>query len=105
MGESLHIVCPIGVFFCFTPRNSSSDRLGQNSRASISSITKKPSSSLISLLAAIVTFDDCIKDAVLVHLRLLNWLVVNSPRAMEQRIISDLDRGIDGDFLISQNRM
>jgi len=42
---------------------------------------------------------------VLVHLRLLNWLVVNSPRAMEQRIISDLDRGIDGDFLISQNRM
>ncbi|KAG5574579.1 hypothetical protein H5410_054713 [Solanum commersonii] len=58
-------------------------RLGKNSRASISSITKKPSLSLISLLEAIVTsrrIDDCIKDAVLVHLRLLNWLVVNSPR-------------------------
>jgi hypothetical protein len=35
-------------FFCFTPRNSSSARLGQNSRAStsISSITKMSSSSL-----------------------------------------------------------
>ena len=42
---------------------------------------------------------------VLVHLRILNWLVVNSPGTMEQRIISDLDRGIDGDSQISQNRM
>lgn len=42
--------------FCFTPRNSSSARLGQNSRAStsISSITKMRSSSLICLLTAIV---------------------------------------------------
>ena len=48
--ESLHIVCPVSVFFCFTLRKSSSARLGQNSResTSISSITKKPSSSLIS---------------------------------------------------------
>jgi hypothetical protein len=45
---------PVRVFFCFTTRNSSSARLGQNRRASISSITKKPSSSLICLLAAIV---------------------------------------------------
>ena len=42
---------------------------------------------------------------VLVHLRILNWLVVNSPRTMEQRIIPDLHRGIDGHFQISQNRM
>ena len=51
--------------------------------------------------------DDCIFDVllVLVHLRILNWLVVNSPRAMEQRIIPDLHRGIDGDSQISQNRM
>ncbi len=42
---------------------------------------------------------------VLVHLRILNWLVVNSPRTMEQRIIPDLHRGIDGDSQISQNRM
>ncbi|KAJ0080086.1 hypothetical protein Patl1_22404 [Pistacia atlantica] len=34
---------------------------------------------------------------VLVHLRILNWLIVNSPRTMEQRIIPDLHRGIDGD--------
>ena len=49
--------------------------------------------------------DDCIFDAVLVlvHLRILNWLVVNSPGAMEQKIIPDLHRGIDGDFQISQN--
>ena len=50
-------VCParIGIFFfCFTPRNSSSARLGQNSRASISSIAKMCSSSLICLLAVIV---------------------------------------------------
>ena len=47
---------PISVFCCFTPRNSSSARLGQNRRAStsISSITKMSSSSLICLLAAIV---------------------------------------------------
>ena len=42
---------------------------------------------------------------VLVHLRILNWLIVNSPRTMEQRIIPDLHRGIDGDSQISQNRM
>eukprot|EP00536_Pseudo-nitzschia_multiseries_P013129 jgi/Psemu1/34269/gm1.34269_g len=46
--------------------------------------------------------DDCIKDAVLIHLRILNWLVVNSPRAMEQRIIQDLHRGIDGHFFKSR---
>lgn len=42
--------------FCFTSRNSSSTWLGQNSRAStsISSLTKKRSSSLICLLTAIV---------------------------------------------------
>lgn len=42
--------------FCFTPRNSSSARLGLNSRAStsISSIAKMRSSSLICLLAVIV---------------------------------------------------
>ena len=46
---------PIGIFFfCFTPRNSSSAGLGQNSRASISSIAKMRSSSLICLLAVIV---------------------------------------------------
>ena len=44
-------------------------------------------------------------DALLVHLRILNWLVVNSPRVMEQRIIPDLYRSIDGDSQISQNRM
>lgn len=48
----------IGIFFffCFTPRNSSSARLGQNSRAStsISSIAKMRSSSLIGLLAITV---------------------------------------------------
>ena len=38
-------------------------------------------------------------------MRILNWLVVNSPRTMEQRIIPDLHRGIDGDSQISQNRM
>lgn len=57
VGE-LSIVCParISIFFCFTPRNSSSARLGQNSRAStsISSIAKMRSSSLICLLAVIV---------------------------------------------------
>lgn len=45
----LNIVFPaktknkISIFFCFTPRNSSSARLGQNSRAStsMSSIEKK----------------------------------------------------------------
>ncbi len=42
---------------------------------------------------------------MLIHLRILNWLVVNSPRAMEQRIIQDLHRGIDGHLKISQNRM
>ena len=42
---------------------------------------------------------------VLVYLRILNWLIVNSPRTMEQRIIPDLHRGIDGDSQISQNRM
>ena len=42
---------------------------------------------------------------MLIHLRILNWLVVNSPRAMEQRIIQDLHRGIGGHFQISQNRM
>lgn len=31
--------------------------------------------------------------ASLMHLIILNWLVVNSPRAMEQRIIPELDRG------------
>ena len=40
---------------------------------------------------------------MLVNLRILNWLVVNSPRAMEKRIIQDLYRGIDG--LKSRNRM
>ena len=39
---------------------------------------------------------------VLVHLRILNWIVVNSPRLW---IIPDLRRGIDGDSQISQNRM
>lgn len=42
---------------------------------------------------------------MLIHLRIINWLVVNSPRAVEQRIIPDLHRGIDGHFKISQNRM
>ncbi|RZC75017.1 hypothetical protein C5167_050499 [Papaver somniferum] len=46
--------------------------------------------------------DDCIFDAllVLVHLRMINWLVVNSPRAMEQRIIPDLHRGPSYLFLL-----
>ena len=46
----------ISIFFCFTPRNSSSAGLGQNSRAStsISRIAKMRSSSLIRLLAVIV---------------------------------------------------
>ena len=42
---------------------------------------------------------------VLVHLRILNWLVVNSPRTMEQRVISDLRRDIDGESQISKNRI
>lgn len=42
---------------------------------------------------------------MLIHLRIINWLVVNSPRAVEQRISQDLHRGIDGHFQISQNRM
>lgn len=44
------------IFFVLRARNSSSARMGQNSRAStsISSITKTRSSSLICLLAAIV---------------------------------------------------
>lgn len=58
MVEKLNIVCParIGIFFCFTPRNSSSASLGQNSgeSTSISSIAKMRSSSLICLLAVIV---------------------------------------------------
>lgn len=34
-GGIINIVCPLPhIFFCFTPRNSSSARLGQNSRAS-----------------------------------------------------------------------
>lgn len=41
-------------FFCFTPRNSSSAGLGKNRRASISSIAKMRSSSLIWLLTVIV---------------------------------------------------
>ncbi|KAJ8425434.1 hypothetical protein Cgig2_032234 [Carnegiea gigantea] len=36
--------------------------------------------------------DDYIFDALLVHLRILNWLVVNSLRTMEQKIIPDLHR-------------
>ena len=40
--------------FCFTPRNSSSAGLGKNRRASISSIAKMRSSSLIWLLTVIV---------------------------------------------------
>lgn len=42
------------ILFCFTSRNSSSARLGQNSRAStsISSIAKKRSSSLICFMFA-----------------------------------------------------
>ena len=100
MLEALHIVRtpPISVFF-LRAHNSSSARMGQNSRAStsISSITKMRSLLLICLLAAIVALgriDDCIFDAllVLVHLRILNWIVVNSPRAMEQRSIPDLHR-------------
>ena len=52
-------------------------------------------SSLICLLVVIVVFrriDDCIFDAllVLVHLGIFNWLVVFSPKTMEQRIILDL---------------
>ncbi|KAD4887879.1 hypothetical protein E3N88_19950 [Mikania micrantha] len=45
--------------------------------------------------------DDCIFDAllVLVHLRILNWIVVNSPKAMEQRSIPDLHRGVDGNVV------
>lgn len=39
---------------------------------------------------------------LLVHLRILNWIVVNSPRLW---IIPDLRRGIDGGSQISQNRM
>ena len=42
---------------------------------------------------------------VLAHLRILNWLVVNSPRTMEQRVISDLRRDIDGESQISKNRI
>ncbi|XP_057518029.1 putative protein TIC 214 N-terminal part [Amaranthus tricolor] len=37
--------------------------------------------------------NDCIFDALLVHPRILNWLVVNSPRTMEQKILPDLHRG------------
>lgn len=59
MADKLNnIVCParISIFFCFTPRNSSSASLGQNSgeSTSISSIAKMRSSSLICLLAVIV---------------------------------------------------
>lgn len=78
----------------FRPHNFSSARLGGNIRESISRINKKPYSSLISLLAEIMTYrkiNACIKDAALVHLTLINWLVVNSLKAMEQRIILDID--------------
>ena len=80
-----------------------------NSRAStsISSITKMPSSSLICLLAVIVASREnrWLHLLVLVHLGILNWIVVNSPRAMEQRSIPDLHRGVDGDFQISSSRI
>ena len=70
------------IFFCFTPRNSSSARLGQNSRAStsISSIAKMRSSSLICLLAVIVAYREnrwlhqrCTASTSS-DLRILNWL-------------------------------
>lgn len=57
--KKLHIVTILELaYLCFTPRNSSSARLGQNSRAStsISSIAKMRSSSLICLLALIVVY-------------------------------------------------
>jgi hypothetical protein len=46
-------------FFCFTPHNSSSAELGQNSRAStsISRIAKMHSSSLILLRLLMVSFE------------------------------------------------
>ena len=49
MGIFKYSIPPISIFFCFTPRNSSSARRGQNSGAStsISSIEKMRSSPLI----------------------------------------------------------
>ena len=43
---------------------------------------------------------------VLAHLRILNWLVVNSPRLWNKGLSRTyLHRGIDGDSQISQKRM
>lgn len=89
MVESLHIVCPpaISVFFCFTPCNSSSARLGQNRRAStsISSITNFLVINMFARSNCELSGEYCIFyfDAVLIHLRILNWLVVNSPGAVD----------------------
>jgi hypothetical protein len=68
------------------------------------------SSSLICLLAVIncgLSGESITASLMhlLVHLRILNWLVVNSPRTVEQRVIPDLHRDIDGDSQISKNRM
>lgn len=110
---SLHKVCParISIFFCFTPRNSSSARLGQNSRASTSSssIEKTPSYMFArgncGLSGESMTASK-MHLLVLVHLRILNWLVVNSPRLCNKGLSwTYLHRGIDGDSQISQNRM
>lgn len=111
LGATLHKVCParISIFFCFTPRNSSSARLGQNSRASTSSssIEKTPSYMFArgncGLSGESMTAS---KMHLLVHLRILNWLVVNSPRLCNKGLSwTYLHRGIDGDSQISQNRM
>ena len=43
---------------------------------------------------------------LLVHLKIINWLVVNSPRLWNKGLYRTyLHRGIDGDSQISQNRM
>ncbi|GAV84984.1 hypothetical protein CFOL_v3_28424 [Cephalotus follicularis] len=66
---NINIVCRARLSICFTPRNSSSARLGQNSRAStsISSIAKMCSSDLYVLSQKLWTLgriNDCIFDAL-----------------------------------------
>lgn len=84
----------IGIFFFLRPVTLPRPGLGRNmfARGNCGLSGESMTASLMHLL-------------VLVHLRILNWLIVNSPRTMEQRIIPDLRRGIDGDSQISKNRM
>lgn len=71
----------IRIFFCFTPRNSSSARLGQNSRASKVLVAYQKflvinmfARGNCGLSGELITASK-MHLLVLVHLRILNWLV------------------------------